>query len=70
LAPKPASGGAKKRRAAHPVVWDTSVLLHPGRRVELWGREEGFFGSWYEAEVLDIQKDKARSPLAWPPAHT
>jgi hypothetical protein len=33
--------------------------LHEGLHVELCGREEGFFGSWYEAEVLQIEGEQA-----------
>ena len=31
-----------------------------GTRVELWGRDEGFEGSWYAAEVVQLEGKRAR----------
>lgn len=57
----PAGEDVKPKRVVHPPDTSGGEVLCPGRTVELWGREEGFFGSWYEAEVLDIRENKARA---------
>ena len=46
--------------AADGVPGNGLLRLQSGARVELWGRDVGFEGSWYSAEVVAIEGKRAR----------
>ena len=58
----PSSKGAGNSKGAGHSKSAARVPLHEGLRVELCGREEGFIGSWYEAEVLQLEGDMVNNP--------
>jgi len=48
------------REPAHREPKETTALVE-GVRVELWGRDAGFEGSWYEAEIAEVVGKNVRA---------